>query len=400
MAEKNSLDNIVIATVSSTHADFSERIAEYAGQNGSILNIMDPHKFSGKEYCPRFKVPVIEKNVYLIATQGPFQNPQEMMARIAFAASAAKTNGARRVTAVMTDLPFSRQDRGPKEDSRMIGQPLSAEVQAAIFAATGVDRVLTMHLHSEKLYSIYANVYRQEGKNVLYGIVPDFITAHYFRSCASLNIKENGSDIVFIAVDKGSIPYIRRIKKLIGLPYAGILCFSKKRKEPNKETGLLIDIDSHENVTLLENKIGIIADDIVDTGGTLGVIGDALNTNKFGLGKMKGLYIYFTHPVLAADSYKQKQSDLIKIGAREIICTNTRPYIAEIEKQDEEFKKRATILLIEKLFAHAIINCCERNKHPEEVYTFATGNDGDEQASKLYEIKRSELFIEKDIEKK
>ena len=41
------LDNIVIATVSKTHDEFAQKVAEFAGQNIDITDTIEPAKFSG-----------------------------------------------------------------------------------------------------------------------------------------------------------------------------------------------------------------------------------------------------------------------------------------------------------------------------------------------------------------
>ncbi len=374
----------IIATISRTHKDMAQKIAECAGQLEDLTNIMKTEPFSGGEYCPKFIVPVQNKKVYLIATQGPFQNPQDITTRIALASSAAKENGASHVTAIITDLPFSRQDRGPNEDPRMAGQPHSTKVQARIFAANGVDRIVTMHLHSKKnIYNAYEEVYQRPAKDVVYDITPDFIAADYLLNHSSLTINDCGKELLFICVDAGSVPFVTDVMKLTDTPKAGLLVFSKKRKTPNKKDEISIETVFSHNDTSVKGKKVIILEDIIDTGGTIATICDWLNNKK-----PSEIYLYFTHAIFAGQAYLSKQIDLLKTGAKEIVCTNTRPYIAELH--DYEFKKLTTVLLMEQIFGDAIVRCCEQNKHPDLTYTELSD------VKKLYGIKRSEIhFLEK-----
>ncbi|MBI4441066.1 ribose-phosphate diphosphokinase [Candidatus Woesearchaeota archaeon] len=373
----------VIATVSSTHSEFVQHVADYAGQDGDIMNIMTPRKFSSKEFCPHFNVDVSGRKVYLIATQGPYQNPQEMAMRILLAGNAAKENGAKHVTAVLTDHPYGRQDRGPQEDEKMKGQPHSIKAMARAFCGAGIDRILTMHMHSKRIKDVYAEVYGRPGEDVLYNISPECIVADYLRHRSSMRVVENGQNLVFIGVDKGSIPFVTNLMRQMDVPDAGLLVFKKTRAMPNKENAVCIETDYSWNVTTLEGKTIIIADDIIDTGGTIRNICGYITRRKPG-----DLYLYFTHAVCAGESYRDKQHDLLKTGAKEIICANTRPYISDPDKQDYDFKAIATVLCTEKMFAHAIRTCCEVNKAPEEVDVAP--------AERLYDIKRSERhFLER-----
>ena len=386
------LDDIVIATVSRTHRKFPQTIAETAGQREDVLSIMMPQKFSSNEFCPKYNVDVKGKRVYLIATQGPFQNPQEMSMRIALAASAAKEHDAKHVTVIATDLPFSRQDRGNKDDPKMKGQPCSAEVQAKIFYNCGVDRVLTIHLHSKKLYDIYSKVYGKDGRDVLYGLTPDFLIAHYLKFKSGLNMDPEGKDLVFVAIDKGIEQFITKVKDMMGVPGAGLMTFEKIRKTPNKSDSVSVEGIKNYNITTLENKKILILDDIWDTCGTMESFCNWLKyiypKQSGSLGQPKEFYMYATHPVFAGNAYMEKQRVLAEIGAKEYICTNTRPYIAY--ENDYLFEEKATILCIEKLLGNAIINCCEKNKHPDDYYKIKSVDELQKKGDKLYSIRRSE----------
>ena len=79
--------------------------------------------------------------------------------------------------------------------------------------------------------------------------------------------------------------------------------------------------------------------------------------------------------------------------AIEYITTNTRPYIQD--GQNYRFKERCTVLRVASLFADAILNCCEKEVHPDEYYKFKSSAEVSravEQKS-LYNIKRSSRHL-------
>ncbi len=387
------LEDIVIVALSRTHRKYAQKIAECANQVGNIINKMNPRRFSAGEYCPKFHTK--GKHVYLIGTQGPFQSPQEFPTRAAFAADAAKRQGAQCVTLVAPDLPFSRQDRGPEEDPKMEGESFTAEVQAKIFRDGGIDRILSMHPHSQKIYRIYENVYQKPGKEVVYGITPAFILAHYLKSTKSSLKEKSEKDLVFVAVDKGSEEFVRSVRDWMNMCDAEQLIFEKVRKIKNKADAVEVEVSNRTTVHSLEGKSVLVPDDIWDTCGTIRSICNWINIAHpelaHTLGKPREICLYATHPVFGPQ-HLATQRELAKVNAKEYICTNSRPYI--VDEQDDEFEEYSTVLCVEKLFADAILHCCEKNIHPDDRYA-RTNEQIKDKIGKLYTIARSERhFLE------
>ncbi len=147
------LDKIVIASLR-RHDKFARVVSNSLGKGWQTDRIMDPRVFTGREFGPKFNRDIEGKNVYIIAPNNPWRmGPQGKVKRMEMVADAAKSNGADIVTAVPLDLNYSRQDRFFKGEAR------SARLQAKTFKAAGVDRVLTVHLHSSRTISIYGEVY-------------------------------------------------------------------------------------------------------------------------------------------------------------------------------------------------------------------------------------------------
>lgn len=402
--------------------EFGHKVAEFSRQNEDIDHVMDPKLFSSGEFCPKFKVPLSGKTVYISATPDLEIGPQAMTMRVCLAADAAKQNGAKEVVLIAPDLNYSRQDRSPRDDKKLKGQPFSAELQAKFFYSSGIDKILTVHLHSKKIYNIYGNIYGAQeikafnqnndqskeqieakkediGTSVVYNLNPNPIFAHYFKFNSSLT-KEygpdyDGKDIVFISPDLGARYHIFDLRRLCFFPESSYCNCKKIRGSANNPDDMTIELDEFSpNFDGLENKIIIIGDDMVDTGGTIKNTCLALmNNENNGYGKPKGIILEFTHPVLAGKSYRLIQQRVGSIRPREIVTTNTHPYIED--RRNPGWKKYSSVLRLAYLISDAIRDCVEPGISPKEFYKYDSVEEL-MQVENLYDIKRSTLhFLER-----
>jgi ribose-phosphate pyrophosphokinase len=102
------------------------------------------HTFpSGESYC-QFKENIRGSDVFLI--QSISQPANENLMQLLIMADAARRASADRITAVIPYFGYSRQDR--KDKSRV---PISAKLVLDLFEASGIDRVVTMDLHSPQV---------------------------------------------------------------------------------------------------------------------------------------------------------------------------------------------------------------------------------------------------------
>jgi len=151
-------ENILIISISPGN-EFAALVARYLGiKNYSRLNkeVFYPDLFTGGEFNPIFLNPekVAGKTVYIISTTDPWSlTPQERVRRMEMVAKNAKQHEAGKVIAVPVDLPYSRQDRV------FFGLLRSLRNLAENYKTNGVDQVLTVHVHSNRAYSLFGEVY-------------------------------------------------------------------------------------------------------------------------------------------------------------------------------------------------------------------------------------------------
>lgn len=157
----------------------------------------------------------------------------------ALMADAARRSGAKRVTAVLANYGYARQDR--KTGKR---EPISAAVVAKMLAVAGVDMILTVDLHQPA-----SEGYSDKWED-LWGV-------HVFAPIIKNTIP---GPLVIVGPDEGSGKRTRLFADKLGAPFA----LAYKRRDPsvpNKTTttGLMGDV---------EGRVAVIVDDILASGGT------------------------------------------------------------------------------------------------------------------------------------
>jgi ribose-phosphate pyrophosphokinase len=166
------------------------------------------------------------------------KNLMELM----FLADALKRSSASRITAIVPYYGYARQDRRV----RSARVPISAKVVADMFYSVGIDRVLTVDLHSETIQGFFD----MPADNV------------YATKLMVDDIKKNNPDnnIVVVSPDVGGVVRSRALAKQLN--DADLAIIDKRRAAANQSEVMNIIGD-------IEGKVCIVPDDIIDTAGTL-----------------------------------------------------------------------------------------------------------------------------------
>src|SRR6187549_3881763 len=153
---------------------------------------------------------------------------------------ALKRASAGRVTAAIPYMGYARQDRRPSS-ARV---PITAKVVANMMASAGVDRVLTMDLHSEQIQGFFDipvdNIYSGP---IMLGDV----------------WKHGYQNLVAVSPDVGGVIRARALAKRLE---ADLAIIDKRRPRPNVATVMNI-------IGEVEGRTCVIVDDMVDTANTL-----------------------------------------------------------------------------------------------------------------------------------
>lgn len=202
-----------------------------------------------------------------------------------------KLASARRITAVIPHYGYARQDR--KTQSRV---PISASAVAKMITEMGVDGVVTVDLHCGQIQGFFHGC-----------PVNDLNPATEFAKYA----REKHADLkklVVVAPDAGAVGRAQALADRIGASH--IVTILKRRVEAGKV----------ENMQLVGDVAGytcLIADDMIDTAGTLCKAADVLAS--FGASEV---HAYATHGILTDPACERiSNCDALK----EVVVTDSLP---------------------------------------------------------------------------
>jgi ribose-phosphate pyrophosphokinase len=244
-------------------------------------------------------------DVYIIQSTCPPVNDNLM--ELLTLVDAVRRSSASRINAVIPYFGYARQDK------QVAGrEPITAKLVSTLLEAAGVERVITIDLHSRQLQGFF-------------DIPLDMLSA--LRTIAN-HLRLGGlEDTVIVSPDTGRSEEARRLTELLGLP----LAFMYKRRTSERDTQVTAVIGD------VVGKRVILVDDVISTGGTLRRAVEAL----IEAGARPDVRIAATHAVLAGDARDRLAHPAIK----EVIVTDTIPLPLE---------DRYTILSVAPLLASAI----------------------------------------------
>ena len=222
-----------------------------------------------------------------------------------------KRASAGRITAAIPYMGYARQDRRPSS-ARV---PITAKVVANMLTTVGVDRVLTMDLHSEQIQGFFDipvdNIY--SGPVLLSDVW-----------------RKNYEGLVVVSPDVGGVVRARALAKRLE---ADLAIIDKRRPRPNVATVMNI-------IGEIEGRNCVIIDDMVDSANTLCEAAAALK--KRGAAKVMA---YCTHPVLSGKAIERISSSELD----ELVVTDTIPL-----RDDAKACSRIRVLSIAGLFAETV----------------------------------------------
>jgi ribose-phosphate pyrophosphokinase len=262
---------------------------------GAKLGKIELGKFSDGE----IKVEILENvrghETYIVQSTCSPSNANLM--ELMLITDALKRSSASKITAIIPYYGYARQDRRV----RSARVPISAKVIADMMNTVGVDRVLTVDLHSESIQGFFDmpadNVYATK-------IMHDDIKSR----------SSNDEPILVVSPDAGGVVRARALAKFLGQSDLAII--DKRRATANESEVMNIIGD-------VAGKCCIVPDDMIDTAGTLCNAAQALK--DAGAAKVKA---YITHPVLSGPAIERISNSSID----ELVVTNSNPLSPEAEK--------------------------------------------------------------------
>jgi ribose-phosphate pyrophosphokinase len=198
---------------------------------------------NGEVYC-RFEESIRGADVFLVQSTAANEQhgltPNDALMELLTMIDAAQGASAHRIIAVMPWYGYSRQDKksAPRE-------PISARVVARCLETVGVDRVLTMDLHSGQVQGFFE-------------IPVDHMTAMPMLTQYFLD-QHFDDDLVVVSPDAGRVKMARNFARKIGVHWA--VMEKERPAQQVAEIGYVVGD--------VRGKTAILVDDMIDTAGTL-----------------------------------------------------------------------------------------------------------------------------------
>ena len=272
------------------------------------LGAVDIKQFSDGELSVRFEENIRNEDVFIIQSTNP---PSDNILELLLMVDAARRASARSIVAVIPYFGYARQDR--KDRARV---PISSRLMMDLISAGGVNRVITMDLHSPQIQG-FANIPFDH----LYSRIA------LLDKLREFNLNEESG--VVLAPDVGSAKMSQSYAKKLNVGFALI---DKRRPKPNMAEVANLVGD-------LKNKHVLIIDDMIDTAGTI--------SNAAKVAKEKGalsVTIAATHGVLSGNAMDRLSSDTID----QIFISDT------VAIPNEKKIEKLTIISSAKIFAETI----------------------------------------------
>lgn len=258
---------------------------EVAGHLGIELGRADVGRFSDGEIMVELLENVRGRDVFVL--QSTSHPTNDSLMEVMVMVDALRRSSAARITAAIPYFGYSRQDRRP----RSARVAITAKVVANMLTGVGVNRLLTMDLHSDQIQGFFDipvdNIY-----------ATPILLADLWR--------QNHENLVVVSPDVGGVVRARACAKQLNSDLAII---DKRRPKANvaKVMNIIGDV---------AGRTCVIMDDMVDTANTLCEAAAALKKH----GAVKVL-AYATHPVLSGGAAER----IMNSELDELVVTNTIP---------------------------------------------------------------------------
>ena len=224
---------------------------------------------------------------------------------------ALKRSSAKNITTVIPYFGYARQDRKVVPRTS-----ISAKLVSNLITNAGADRVVTVDLHAGQIQGFFDIP------------VDNLFATPIFAKHIKRKIKSK--NIICVAPDVGGVERARALGKKLDV---GLAIVDKRRPSLGKSQVMNV-------IGNVKNKICILTDDIIDSGGTIVNAADALLKRG-----AKEVHVYATHGVFSGDAVKKIKNSKIK----NLVITDS------IDSSDKLKKVRnIEVLSISILLAEAI----------------------------------------------
>jgi ribose-phosphate pyrophosphokinase len=287
------------------HPALTKEITDYLGIS---LGKCEVFQFSNENTFVRILENVRERDAFIVQPICPPVNSNLMELLIMI--DAMKRASASRITAVIPYYAYGRSDR--KDQPRV---PITARLVADLLTVAGANRMLTVDLHAAQIQGFFSIPVDE--------LTAVYLLGDYFK-------KADYNDVVAVAADIGATKRARDVAAKLDAP----LAIMEKRRLGNDDRTQTLNV-----IGDVKNKVAIIVDDEIDTGGSMMGVTDTLMERG-----ARKVYACCTHPIFSDPAVERIASSKLE----EVVVTNTVPI------KDGKIKDKITVLSIAPLLGEAI----------------------------------------------
>lgn len=280
------MENLIIFSLSSNQA-VAEKVAK---KYNAELGVVSIDKFADGEVLVKTLSEVKNKNAVIIESTA--KNAHETLFELLLLVDSIKRSGARSIRLFIPYFGYSRQER-----VSWFNEPVSCEVVAKILDTAEVNEILTFDLHHDDIVGFF--------KTKFINLPTTKLFEDYYKEYFA-NHKIDLKDVVIVSPDHGSntradllVSALKGSKKVI---------LNKYRPKPNLAEHLEVNVDE------VKDKVCIIIDDIIDTGGTIISASDLLLKSG-----AKSVLVAASHGVFSPNSINK----LLESPLDDIVVSNS-----------------------------------------------------------------------------
>ncbi|MCJ1253910.1 hypothetical protein MMC24_001724 [Lignoscripta atroalba] len=303
--------NSIKLLTGNSHPQLAKQVADHLGIELTKIMVL---QYSNQETSVTIGESVRDEDVFVLQTTAPGDINDGIM-ELLIIISACKTASARRITAVIPNFPYARQDK--KDKSRA---PITAKLMANMLQTAGCNHVITMDLHASQIQGFFNvpvdNLYAEPS------------TLRWIR--ANLDVEK----CVIVSPDAGGAKRATSIADRLDLGFALI---HKERARPNEVSRMVLVGD-------VQDKIAILVDDMADTCGTLVKAADTVMSHG-----AKEVVAIVTHGILSGKAIETLNGSRLT----KVVVTNTVPH----EEKRERCEKLETVDISPTLAEGSISVC-------------------------------------------
>jgi len=290
-----------------SHPALAEAVARELGVELAKLSAYD---FANGEIFVRFEESVRGTDAFVLQSH-TFPINKWIMEQLLLI-DALRRASARRISVIMPYYGYARQDK--KHRGR---EPISARLMADLLKTAGADRIMTVDLHTSQIQGFFDG---PVDHLFAIKILAEHVQSRYDRN-----------EITIVSPDSGRVRVAERWTDILGSPLAII----HKRRDPDVPN----EVKMFEVVGEVKDRVCVLVDDMIDTGGTIVKAAETLFDNG-----AKAVIVTATHGILSGKAAEKLQGSRIS----EVVVTDTLPIVPE-----SRFNK-LTILPIAPMIANAV----------------------------------------------